>query len=131
VDRKPSQEGRRTRENHEVDVSGIGRGRRDVRAGGFLGAIAAAGLLLIALYGAGLVSTAWLVTVPTTLFLFVYFAAMAGAVVVSRREDGCHRGRGRGHRDARLLRLAAGDPGRRCRGRRRARSLLRSLASRG
>jgi amino acid efflux transporter len=51
---------------------------------GFLAATAAAGLVLITLYGAGLVTTTWLVTVPTTLFLSVYLAAMAAAIIVLR-----------------------------------------------
>jgi amino acid efflux transporter len=48
-----------------------------------LTAISAAGLLLIFLYGLGVVSTAALVAVPTSLFLAVYLAAMvAGARVL-------------------------------------------------
>src|SRR5215469_14105777 len=48
-----------------------------------LGAITAAGLLLISLWGLRIASTAALVTVPTTLFLAVYLAAMlAGARVL-------------------------------------------------
>jgi amino acid efflux transporter len=47
-----------------------------------LTAIAAAGLLLITLYGLRIVSTAALVAVPTTLFLTVYLGAMAAAVRV-------------------------------------------------
>jgi amino acid efflux transporter len=48
-----------------------------------LAAIIAAGLLLIFLYGFGIVSTAALVAVPTSLFLAVYLAAMvAGARVL-------------------------------------------------
>jgi amino acid efflux transporter len=50
----------------------------------FLAAIAAAGLLLITLYGLRLVSTAALVAVPTALFLSVYLACMAAAVRVLR-----------------------------------------------
>ena len=50
----------------------------------FLATIAAAGLLLITLYGLGLVGTASLVAVPTTLFLFVYLGCMTGAVRVLR-----------------------------------------------
>jgi amino acid efflux transporter len=81
--RKPSQEGHGTRENREVEVSSPDRRGQEPQSR-FLGAIAAAGLLLITSYGAGLVSTAWLVTVPTTLFLAVYLTAMAAAVVVLR-----------------------------------------------
>jgi hypothetical protein len=44
-----------------------------------LAAVAAAGLLLISLYGLGIVSTAALVTVPTALFLAVYLGAMVAA----------------------------------------------------
>jgi amino acid efflux transporter len=62
--------------------------RRDShRAGaqpGFLAAIAAAGLVLITLYGAGLVTTTGMVGIPTTLFLAVYLAAMAAAIIVLR-----------------------------------------------
>jgi amino acid efflux transporter len=49
-----------------------------------LAAIAAAGLLLITLYGLRIVSTAALVTVPTVLFLTVYLGAMAAAARVLR-----------------------------------------------
>jgi amino acid efflux transporter len=51
---------------------------------GFFAAIAAVGLVLITLYGLGLVTITWLVAVPTTLFLAVYLAAMAAAVIVLR-----------------------------------------------
>ena len=51
---------------------------------GFFAAIAAAGLVLITLYGLGAVTISWLVAVPTTLFLAVYLAAMVGAIVVLR-----------------------------------------------
>ncbi len=47
-----------------------------------LGAITAAGLLLITLYGLQIVSTAALVAVPTTLFLAVYLGAMVAAARV-------------------------------------------------
>jgi amino acid efflux transporter len=50
----------------------------------FLAAIAAAGLLLITLYGLRLVGTAALVAVPTALFLSVYLACMVAAVRVLR-----------------------------------------------
>jgi amino acid efflux transporter len=50
-----------------------------------LAAIAAAGLLLITLYGTGVVSTATLVAIPTTLFLAVYLGCMVAA---SRVLDG-------------------------------------------
>jgi len=49
-----------------------------------LAAIAAAGLVLIAGYGIGIVGTAALVTVPTALFLAVYLGAMAAATRVLR-----------------------------------------------
>jgi amino acid efflux transporter len=49
-----------------------------------LAAIAAAGLLLIILYGLRIVGTAALVTVPTVLFLTVYLGAMAAAARVLR-----------------------------------------------
>jgi amino acid efflux transporter len=49
-----------------------------------LAAIAAAGLLLITLYGLHLVSTVSLVAVPTALFLSVYLASMAAAARVLR-----------------------------------------------
>ena len=50
----------------------------------FLVTIAAAGLLLITLYGLGLVSTAALVAGPTALFLFVYLGCMTAAARVLR-----------------------------------------------
>src|SRR5262245_5081874 len=50
----------------------------------FLAAIAAAGLLLMTLYGLRLVGTASLVAVPTALFLFVYLASMVAAARVLR-----------------------------------------------
>src|SRR5262249_28538869 len=48
----------------------------------FLAAVAASGLLLITLYGLGIVSTVSLVTLPTALFLAVYLACMLAAVRV-------------------------------------------------
>ena len=54
------------------------------RAPAFLLAIAAAGLVLITLYGFKLVSTAALVTLPTTLFLTVYLGSMLAATRVLR-----------------------------------------------
>jgi amino acid efflux transporter len=53
-------------------------------APGFLAAIAACGLLLITLYGIGLVSPASLVAIPTTLFLVVYLGSMVAAIRVLR-----------------------------------------------
>jgi amino acid efflux transporter len=50
----------------------------------FLAAVAASGLLLITLYGLGLVSPAALVAIPTTLFLAVYLGSMLAAVLVLR-----------------------------------------------
>ncbi|HLH82235.1 MAG TPA: amino acid permease [Trebonia sp.] len=50
----------------------------------FLAAIAGSGLLLITLYGVGVVSPASLVAIPTALFLAVYLASMAAAVRVLR-----------------------------------------------
>jgi amino acid efflux transporter len=47
-----------------------------------LGAITAAGVVLITLYGMRIVSTAALVAVPTTLFLAVYLGAMVSAARV-------------------------------------------------
>ena len=49
-----------------------------------LAAIAVAGLLLITLYGLGIVSAAALVAVPSTLFLTVYLGAMTAAARVLR-----------------------------------------------
>ncbi len=49
-----------------------------------LAAIGVTGLLLITLYGLGIVSTAALVAVPSTLFLAVYLGAMTAAVRVLR-----------------------------------------------
>ena len=81
--RRPLQTGRQMPGDHERTLSQRDNGRPGPQIR-FLGAIAAAGLLLITLYGAGLVNTAWLVVVPTTLFLFVYLAAMAAAIVILR-----------------------------------------------
>jgi len=50
----------------------------------FLAAVAASGLLLITLYGFGVVSPAALVAIPTTLFLAVYLGSMVSAVRVLR-----------------------------------------------
>ncbi|MGH3252278.1 MAG: APC family permease [Trebonia sp.] len=50
----------------------------------FLAAIAASGLALISLYGAGLASPAALIAIPTTLFLVVYLGCMTSAVRVLR-----------------------------------------------
>jgi amino acid efflux transporter len=50
----------------------------------FLAVIAASGLLLITLYGVGVVSTTALVAIPTALFLVVYLGSMAAAVRVLR-----------------------------------------------
>jgi amino acid efflux transporter len=50
----------------------------------FLVAVAASGLLLITLYGFGVVSPAALVAIPTTLFLAVYLGSMVSAVRVLR-----------------------------------------------
>src|SRR6266702_339086 len=59
------------------------RAARAARAApGFLAAIAAAGVLLITLYGLRLASVAALVTVPTALFLAVYLASMVSAARV-------------------------------------------------
>jgi amino acid efflux transporter len=58
-----------------------GRGRA-APLPGLLTAIAAAGLLLITLYGLRIVGTAALVAVPTALFLAVYLGAMTAAVRV-------------------------------------------------
>ena len=54
------------------------------RPSAFLAVIAASGLLLITLYGAGVVSTGSLVAIPTTLFLAVYLGSMTAAVRVLR-----------------------------------------------
>jgi amino acid efflux transporter len=54
------------------------------RAPFFLPAITVTGLVLITLYGLGLVSTASLVTLPTALFLIVYLGAMLAATRVLR-----------------------------------------------
>jgi amino acid efflux transporter len=50
----------------------------------FLGAIAASGLVLITLYGIGLVNPEQLVAIPTTLFLAVYLGAMTAAARMLR-----------------------------------------------
>jgi amino acid efflux transporter len=56
--------------------------RAERPAPGFLAAIAASGLLLITLYGLGLVSPVSLVAIPTTLFLVVYLGSMVAAIRV-------------------------------------------------
>jgi len=75
-----------------------GSGRSSVSSAGgearrpaprLLAAIAGSGLLLITLYGIGIVSTAELVAIPTTLFLAVYLGCMVAA---SRVLDGPARG---------------------------------------
>jgi amino acid efflux transporter len=53
-------------------------------APGFLAAIAVCGLLLITLYGVGVVSPASLVAIPTMLFLLVYLGSMVAAIRVLR-----------------------------------------------
>jgi amino acid efflux transporter len=63
------------------DAGDAGDGRPAPR---FLAAIAVSGLLLITLYGFGVVSPAALVAIPTTLFLVVYLGSMAAAVRVLR-----------------------------------------------
>jgi amino acid efflux transporter len=50
----------------------------------FIAAVAVTGLAVTAAYGAGLISPAALVTLPTTLFLVVYLGCMASAVRVLR-----------------------------------------------
>jgi len=59
-----------------------GEARRPARL--LLAAIAVSGLLLITLYGFGLVSPASLVAIPTTLFLAVYLGSMVAAIRVLR-----------------------------------------------
>jgi amino acid efflux transporter len=49
-----------------------------------IAAVAVSGLVLIPLYGFGLVSSAALVTLPTTLFLVVYLGCMTSAVRILR-----------------------------------------------
>ena len=61
---------------------GAGRAARPAPA--FIAVIAVTGLAVIGLYGAGLVSPAALVTLPTTLFLVVYLGCMVAAVRVLR-----------------------------------------------
>ncbi len=61
---------------------GVAAGERRTREPGFLAAIAAAGVLLITLYGLKLAGVAALVTVPTALFLAVYLACMLSAARV-------------------------------------------------
>ena len=75
-----------------------------------LAAIGVAGLLLIGLYGLGIVGTAALVAVPTVLFLTVYLGAMTAAVRVLRGRVRLAALPGRAGRggDAGLLRLGPG-----------------------
>lgn len=65
-------------------VSAVGNAGEAPPAPRFLAAVAASGLLLITLYGCGLVSPAALVAIPTTLFLAVYLGCMLAAVRVLR-----------------------------------------------
>jgi len=58
--------------------------RAERPAPAFLAVIAASGLLLITLYGIGLVSPVSLVAIPTTLFLVVYLGSMVAAARVLR-----------------------------------------------
>jgi amino acid efflux transporter len=62
---------------HRVPASAVSGPRRPTRA--LLAAIAGSGLLLLTLYGLGLVSPASLVMVPTSLFLAVYLGCMLAA----------------------------------------------------
>jgi amino acid efflux transporter len=63
-------------------TQGTGRSASGKASPRFLGAIAASGLLLITLYGLGLVSPASLVAIPTALFLVVYLGSMISAARV-------------------------------------------------
>ena len=65
-------------------VSAVGNAGEAPPAPRFLAAVAASGLLLITLYGCGLVSPAALVAIPTMLFLAVYLGCMLAAVRVLR-----------------------------------------------
>jgi amino acid efflux transporter len=58
--------------------------RADRLPAGLLAAIAASGLALISLYGAGLASPVALVTLPAALFLLVYLGCMTSAVRILR-----------------------------------------------
>jgi len=58
--------------------------RAERPAPAFLAVIAASGLLLITLYGIGLVSPVSLVAIPTTLFLVVYLGSMVAAIRILR-----------------------------------------------
>ena len=61
-------------------TSGSGELRRLPGSWQFLGAAAVAGLVELAVYSRGVVSTAQLITVPTTLFLVVYLGCMLAAI---------------------------------------------------
>jgi len=67
------------REFAERSASRAGRASGKTSERPFLAIIAMAGVLLLALYGAGLVTTAELVGVPTTLFLVVYVCCTLSA----------------------------------------------------
>jgi amino acid efflux transporter len=70
--------------NERVGSERVGSADEAPPAPRFLAAVAASGLLLITLYGFGVVSPAALVAIPTTLFLAVYLGSMVSAVRVLR-----------------------------------------------
>jgi amino acid efflux transporter len=81
--------GLRLRRRHTGRFGATSAGRRGTASTGrpaprLLAAIAVSGLTLIPLYGAGLISPAALVTLPTTLFLVVYLGCMTSAVRILR-----------------------------------------------
>jgi amino acid efflux transporter len=76
--RPPAATGQRRAAHPAGAAGGQARTRRLVVA------IAAVGLLLITLYGLGLVSTASMVTLPTALFLVVYLGSMLAAIRLLR-----------------------------------------------
>ena len=70
--------------NERVENEQVGSTSQAQPSPQFLAAVAASGLLLITLYGFGVVSPAALVAIPTTLFLAVYLGSMVSAVRVLR-----------------------------------------------
>jgi amino acid efflux transporter len=70
--------------NERVENEQVGSAGHAPPSPQFLVAVAASGLLLVTLYGFGVVSPAALVAIPTTLFLAVYLGSMVSAVRVLR-----------------------------------------------
>jgi len=81
---RPQRVGNQRLGSEQVGSEQAGSADQTPPAPQFLAAVAASGLLLITLYGFGVVSPAALVAIPTTLFLAVYLGSMVSAVRVLR-----------------------------------------------